>query len=145
MGASPRGGIYDLGLRKLALGFSDEDYIGYVWNVRELARRHDSVPSSSQTRGYSKDRDANAIIALFWMSTLNQGVAPWLEHVPSAAQLADEVSRGDTTLADDEGWIERKFELEPVWRLRLETIKAGVPTSYDAAKAMRKICDECGR
>ena len=52
-------------------------------------------------------------IYIIWMSTLNQGAAPWFEHVPSAAQLADAVSRGDTKFADDEGWIDEGSSSNP--------------------------------
>ena len=46
-------------------------------------------------KGFSRDRDANAVVSLFWAAAALTGVRPWFERVPSKAQLADEVSRGD--------------------------------------------------
>ncbi len=49
----------------------------------------------SLLKGYSRDRDANAMVSLCWGRVTVAGSATWFEHVPSKAQLADAVSRQD--------------------------------------------------
>ena len=69
----------------------------------------------SLLKGYSRDRDANATVSLFWGCVTEAGSAPWFEHVPSKAQLADAVSRQDWVLAKSENWLRIEPDFDGLW------------------------------
>jgi hypothetical protein len=99
----------------------------------------------SLTRGYSRDPDANSIISLFWLTVLGLGAAPWFEHVPSDAQLADAVSRADYTEADRQGWLEIQADLDPIWELLVVAISCKTPISFELATQLLERCSEVRR
>ena len=49
------------------------------------------------TKVYTKDVATNAVAALSWHATTEARPAPRFEHMPSAAQSADGVTKGDRT------------------------------------------------
>ena len=55
-------------------------------------------------------------------ATVEEETAPWTEHVPSAAQLADGVSRGDRTLPEKNGWNELDLQIDDLWELLLQIL-----------------------
>ena len=76
-------------------------------------------------KGFSRDRDANAVISLFWGAAALTGVRPWFERVPSKAQLADEVSRGDDSLILTLGSRRLDFDYTGIWQVVVEMIGTG--------------------
>ena len=61
---------------------------------------------------YTKDVATNAVVPLFRHATTEVRTEPRFEHVPSAAQLADGVSRGDRTLTEKNGWDELDLQID---------------------------------
>ena len=90
------------------------------------------------TRGYSKDADANAVISLFWHFAASNATSPWFEHVPSAAQLADGVSRDDLTLSEAYGWGEVGLDLTEVWAVVQNVIESGSVAQQRHLEALDK-------
>jgi hypothetical protein len=76
-------------------------------------------------KGYSRDRDANTVVSLFWCHAAARQSAPWFERVESEAQLADGVSRDDWTMAAALGWLRVEPDLTPIWHIVLDAIEAG--------------------
>ena len=76
-------------------------------------------------KGFSRDRDANAIISLFWAAAAHCTTRPWFERVPSAAQLADGVSRNDDTAAQCIGSKRLDFDFDEIWGIIIDMVSAG--------------------
>jgi hypothetical protein len=76
-------------------------------------------------KGFSRDRDANAFISLFWVAAAAIRVTPWFERVPSKAQLADGVSRGDDSDAIAIGSIRLDFNYDGVWDTIIDVLDSG--------------------
>jgi len=76
-------------------------------------------------KGFSRDRDANAVISLFRAAAAVSDVRPWFERVPSKAQLADEVSRGDDTLLRNLGSRRMDFNYDKTWAIIIDMILKG--------------------
>ena len=55
----------------------------------------------SLIKDMTKDNEVNALVALFWSASGILGLDPWVEVVPTKAQLADAVSRDDEKKAAD--------------------------------------------
>ena len=68
------------------------------------------------------------------------GTAPWIEHVSSAAQLADAVSRADLAAATKLGWQGWDLELAPLWDLLAEVIADGVACKFAQAVELEARC-----
>ena len=79
----------------------------------------------SLVKGYSRDADANAIVSLFWHAAAEVLAAPFFEHVPSSAQLADKVSRNEHADALHQGWTRVDLDLDDLWDLLAEVITSG--------------------
>ena len=79
----------------------------------------------SLLKGYSRDQDANAIISLFWGHAAMCKTAPWFERVPSAAQLADGVSRDDWELPFAQGWLRIEPNFDGIWDILFDMIGSG--------------------
>ena len=58
-------------------------------------------------------------------ATVGEETAPWTEHVPSAAQLAYGVSRGDRTLPEKNGWNVLDLQIDDLWELLLQILDEG--------------------
>ena len=76
-------------------------------------------------KGFSRDRDANSFISLFWVAAAALRVSPWFERVPSKAQLADGVSRGNDAEALELGSTRLDFCYAGVWDVILEVMELG--------------------
>jgi hypothetical protein len=79
----------------------------------------------SLAKGYTAEATANAFVSLFWHAAAEFATAPWFEHVPSDAQLADGVSRGDLSLAKTHGWTHMPLEIDDLWSMVLDIIESG--------------------
>ena len=66
-------------------------------------------------KGYTENVATNAVVSLFWHAATEVGTAPWFEHVPSAAQLADGVSRVDRTLPEKNGRDELDLQIDDLY------------------------------
>ena len=67
----------------------------------------DNVASQfALTKGYTSDPETNTLAGLFWLSASLHGCTPWIERVPSKAQLADGPSRNVTKITADLGFKE---------------------------------------
>ena len=76
-------------------------------------------------KGASRNRDANAFISLFWITAAALRVTPWFERVPSKAQFADGVSRGDDTDALSIGSVRLDFNYNGIWDIILDVVNSG--------------------
>ena len=76
-------------------------------------------------KGYTKDDAANAMVSIFWHAATEVGTVPRLEHVPSAAQLADGVSRRDRTLPEKNGWDKLDLQIDDLYELLLQILDEG--------------------
>ena len=61
---------------------------------------------------------------------------PWIERVPSNAQLSDAVSRGDEAAARAAGWKFVATDLDPVWEILLSAL---AQEDHDYAAIARSI------
>ena len=95
----------------------------------------------SLAKGYTKDVAANAVVSLFWHAATEAGTAPWFEHVPSAAQLADGVSRGDRTLPEKNGWDELDLQIDDLWVLLLQILDEGGIAQWRHLRALQDITE----
>ena len=89
-------------------------------------------------KGFSRDRDANAVISLFWSVAAATGVRPWFERVPSNAQLADGVSRGSDELAVELGSRKLNFVYDDFWDIIVDMVEAGGLADSTFTKRMLK-------
>ena len=64
-------------------------------------------------------------VSLFWHCVAEHGTSPWFEYVPSAAQVADGISRGDFDLPARQGWDIVDLGLGDVWELLAAIINEG--------------------
>ena len=71
----------------------------------------------SLTKGTSKEPRVRLLAGLFWLAAASQSTAPWIERIPSKAQVADGPSRGDWAIADRLGLQRVELQLEEFWRL----------------------------
>ena len=90
-------------------------------------------------KGYTKDDAANAMVSIFWHAATEVGTAPWFEHVPSATQLADGVSRGDRTLPERNGWTELNLQIDDLWELLLQILDEGGIAQWRHLRALQDI------
>ena len=95
----------------------------------------------SLAKGYTKDVATNAVVSLFWHAATEVGTAPWFEHVPSAAQLADGVSRGDRTLPEKNGWDELDLQIDDLWELLLQILDEGGIAQWRHLRALQDITE----
>ena len=65
-------------------------------------------------KGYSGDLDSARLIHVFHAAVAVMGVNPWLEFVPSGANIAELPSRGEFSLLQELGSKEFKVEWPPV-------------------------------
>ena len=79
----------------------------------------------SLLKGYSKNADGNLLVSLFWHHSALRRTYPWFEHVPSAAQLADGVSRDDWSIPSQRGWEYIDPDFSPFWTLLNEILDSG--------------------
>ena len=56
------------------------------------------------TKGYGKDPAVNGVLAAFWSTAALADWLPDFRRVPSKANVADAVSRGDLSVARRLGW-----------------------------------------
>ena len=56
------------------------------------------------TKGYGRDPAVNGVLAAFWSQAAEMGWLPDFRRVPSKANVADAVSRGDVATAVSMGW-----------------------------------------
>ena len=56
------------------------------------------------TKGYGRDQCVNGVLAAFWSQAAGMGWLPDFRRVPSKANVADAVSRGDIATAVAMGW-----------------------------------------
>ena len=61
-------------------------------------------------KGYSGDLDSARLIHVFHAAVAAMGVNPWLEFVPSGANIADLPSRGEFSLLQELG--SEKFDVK---------------------------------
>ena len=64
------------------------------------------------------------------------GCNPWFERVPSSAQLADKVSRGDMSVANAEHWRAFRPDLEEVWSIVVDAVEREAVASLQHATAI---------
>ena len=62
---------------------------------------------------------------MFWTAAASLQAIPWFERVPSAAQLADGVSRGDDADALTIGSLRLEYDYTEVWTIINKMISAG--------------------
>ena len=74
-------------------------------------------------------------------ATVEEETAPWTEHVPSAAQLADGVSRGDRTLPEKNGWDELDLQIDDLWELLLQILDEGGIAQWRHLRALQDITE----
>ena len=67
--------------------------------------------------------------------------APWTEHVPSTAQLADRVSRGDHTLPEKNGWNVLDLQIDDFWELQLKILDEGDIAQWRHLRASQDITE----
>ena len=73
----------------------------------------------SLAKGMSRDPEVNALVGIYWAASGILGVDPWIEVVPTKAQLADAVSRQDEAEARQLGWVYVPMDLSVVWQLHV--------------------------
>ena len=95
----------------------------------------------SLAKGYRKDVAANAIVPLFWHAATKVRRAPSFEHVPSAAQLAGGVSRGDSTWPEKNGWDELDLQIDDPWELLLQILKQCGIAQWQHLRAIQDITE----
>jgi hypothetical protein len=97
-------------------------------------------------KGFSRDRDANSFISLFWVAAAALQVSPWFERVPSKAQLADGVSRGNDAYAIAIGSTRLDFCYAGVWDVILEVMQnGGLATDTHCGKLLALVKEERAR
>eukprot|EP00971_Amphidinium_carterae_P022914 452124-Amphidinium_carterae.1 len=77
--------------------------------------------------GYSRNEGVNNLVGLYWVLCSKLGLRPWFEWVPSAANVADAVSRENFKLAQDAGWHQVHAELADIWAV---VLKAASDSQY---------------
>ena len=90
----------------------------------------------SLLKGYSKNPDGNLLISLFWHYAATMRAYPWFEHVPSAAQLADGVSRDDWTIPKERNWLRISPDFEPFWDLLSDILDSGSLATADHVRRL---------
>ena len=91
-------------------------------------------------KGYSRDPDCNIIVSLFWTTVGLLGACPWLERVPSSAQVADAVSRNDLAAAHARGWKHFNADLTHIWDLISAAVERHtVASQFTARKILREV------
>ena len=94
------------------------------------------------TKGYSRDRDAEAIASLLWNSVAARGTAPWFEHVPSKAQLADAVCRAGLDGATAHDWRGWQADVNGIWRLMCDLLSREGIADLKTSNELQVVCDE---
>ena len=61
--------------------------------------------------------------------------------MPSAAQLADGVSRGDRTLPEKNGWDELDLQIDDLWELLLQILDEGDIAQWRHLSALQDITE----
>ncbi len=79
----------------------------------------------SLSKGYTKNENGNALVSLFWHHAAGRMTLPWFEHVPSAAQLADGISRDDWTIPRARGWLLIQPDFTDFWDLLHDIFDSG--------------------
>ena len=74
---------------------------------------------------HTKDVSTNEVVSLFWHAAAEVRTALRLEHVPSAAQSADGVSRRDRTLPKKNGWDKLDLQIDDLYELLLQILDEG--------------------
>ena len=95
----------------------------------------------SLAKGYTKELAANAFVFLFWHCVAEHCTSPWFEYVPSAAQVADRISRGDFDLPARKGWDIVDLELGDVWELLAASINEGGMAQWQHLRKLQIIVD----
>ena len=76
-------------------------------------------------------------MSLFWTAAASLQAIPWFERVPSAAQLADGVSRGDDADAISIGSLHLDYDYTEVWTVINRMISSGsLADHHDCAKLL---------
>ena len=92
-------------------------------------------------KGYTKDDAANAMVSIFWHAATEVGTVPRLEHVPSAAQLADGVSRRDRTLPEKNSWDKLDLQIDDLYELLLQILDEGGIAQWRHLRALQDITE----
>lgn len=71
------------------------------------------------SKGYGSDPAINGIIAFFWSLMSALGMFAHFEWVPSHLNISDPISRRDTNLAENHGWMLIDIDLDPVYETLL--------------------------
>ena len=90
---------------------------------------------------HTKDVATNAVVSLFWHAATEVGTAPRLEHVPSAAQLADGVSRRDRTLPEKNGWDKFDLQIDDLYEWLLQILVEGGIAQWRHLRALQDITE----
>ena len=71
-------------------------------------------------KGYGKDECINNMLGMFWTNCAIEGRSPWFEGVTSKANLSDEISRDDTTLAKRSKWHVIDLDLTDTYKILIK-------------------------
>lgn len=93
---------------------------------------------SALQKGYGKDEHINNMISVFWslVSALNLFVH--FSWVPSEHNVADKVSRHDTSEAEEQGWSLLQCDLEPIYRILVRAAKDSTFATFEASIQLLK-------
>ena len=93
------------------------------------------------TKVHTKDVSTNAVVSLFWHAATEVRTTLRLEHVPSAAQSADRVSRRDRTLPKKNGWDELDLQIDDLYELPLQILVVGGIAQWRHLRAIQDITE----
>ncbi len=89
-------------------------------------------------KGYGSDAAVNSLLTAFWLGQAQAGSDPWFERVSSKANISDEISRNDFTIANKHGWLHVHLDFEPIWPL---VLRAADDLDYACSTAFADMAD----
>ena len=101
-----------------------------------LAFDDNTASEHALVRGYSSDNTTNVIVSHYWGAASASRSSVWLERVPSAANIADPISREDFAFAEAAGWVRVFPDFRKLWVVLRKITRP----PYDfSSKALRQV------
>ena len=97
------------------------------------------------TKVHTKDVSTNEVVSLFWHAAAEVRTALRLEHVPSAAQSADGVSRRDRTWPKKNDWDVLDLQIDDLYELLLQILVEGGIAQWRHLRAIQDITERVRR
>ena len=103
-----------------------------------LAFNEHSASEHALVRGDSSDLKTTAMVSHDWGAATAARASIWQERVPSAANLADAISREDFVYAISVGWVRYFPDFSKLWPVLLEVTR---PPFDFSPQALQKIME----